>query len=52
MAGGIEMDSIAVSAISSNILLYASVAVKASFLKYIMRNIYKNNISKMFFVFF
>ena len=42
----------AVSAVSEDVLLYISVAVKASFLKLGMCNICKNNIAKMFLDFF
>ena len=63
-AGGIVLGSIAVSAIpvvpvvptvsavSADVLPYISVAIKASFLKLGMCNICKNNIAKMFLVFF
>ena len=44
-AGGIVLGSVAVSA---DVLLYISVAIKASFLKLGMCNICKNNIAKMF----
>ena len=50
-AGGIVLGSIAVSAISAvsaDVLLYISVAIKASFLKLGMCNICKTNIAKMF----
>ena len=46
---GIVLGSVAVSA---DVLLYISVAIKASFLKLGMCNIYKNNIAKMFLDFF
>ena len=55
MAGGIVLGSIAVSAVSAvsaDVLLYISVAIKASFLKLGMCNICKNNIAKMFLDFF
>ena len=55
MAGGIVLGSVAVSAVSAvsaDVLLYISVAIKASFLKLGMCNICKNNIAKMFLVFF
>ena len=39
-------------AVSADVLLYISVAIKASFLKLGMRNICKNNIAKMFLDFF
>ena len=52
MAGGIVLGSVAVSAVSANVLLYISVAIKASFLKLGKRNICKNNIAKMFLDFF
>ena len=54
-AGGIVLGSIAVSAVSAvspDVLLYISVAIKASFLKLGMCNICKNNIAKMFLDFF
>ena len=57
-AGGIVLGSVAVSAvpavsaISADVLLYISVAIKASFLKLGMCNICKNNIAKMFLDFF
>ena len=50
-AGGIVFGSVAVSAVSAvsaDVLLYISVAIKASFLKLGMCNICKNNIAKMF----
>ena len=46
-AGGIVLGSVAVSAISADVLPYISVAIKASFLKLGMCNICKNNIAKM-----
>ena len=46
-AGGIVLGSVAVSAVSANVLPYISVAIKASFLKLGMCNICKNNIAKM-----
>ena len=48
MAGGIVLGSVAVSAVSADVLPYISVAIKASFLKLFMCNICKNNIAKMF----
>ena len=54
-AGGIILGSVAVSAVSAvsaDVLLYISVAIKASFLKLGMCNICKNNIAKMFLDFF
>ena len=51
-AEGIVLGSIAVSAVSTDVLLYISVAIKASFLKLGMCNICKNNIAKMFLDFF
>ena len=51
MAGGIEMGSVDVFAISNNVLPYISVAIKASFLKLNMCDICKNNISKAFLFF-
>ena len=48
MAGGIVLGSVAVSAVSTDVLPYISVAIKASFLKLGMCNICKNNIAKMF----
>ena len=48
MAGSIVLGSVAVSAVSADVLLYISVAIKASFLKLGMCNICKNNISKCF----
>ena len=51
-AGGIVLWSVAVSAVSVDVLLYISVAIKASFLKLGMCNIFKNNIAKMFLDFF
>ena len=47
-AGGIVLGSVAVSAVSADVLPYILVAIKASFLKLGMRNICKNNIAKMF----
>ena len=56
-AGGHVLGSVAVSAISvvfsvpavfTDVLPYILVAIKASFLKLRMCNIYKNNIAKMF----
>ena len=38
----------AVSAVKAHVLPYISVAIKASFLKFAMRKICKNNIAKMF----
>ena len=55
MAGGIVLGSVAVSAvsaISADISPYISVAIKASFFKFAMCNICKNNIAKMFLEFF
>ena len=48
MAGGIVLGSVAVSAVSADVLPYISVAIKASFLKLGMYNICKNNIAQMF----
>ena len=60
IAGGIVLGSVAVSAVSTvpavptvsavstDVLPYISVAIKASFLKLGMCNICKNNIAKMF----
>ena len=42
----------AVSAVSVDVLLYISVAIKASFLKLGMCNTCKNNIAKIFLDFF
>ena len=50
--GGIVLGSVTVSAVSTDVLLYISVAIKASFLKLGMCNICKNNIAKMFLDFF
>ena len=47
-AGGIVLSSVAVSA---DVLPYISVAIKASFLKLGMCNIYKNSIANMFLEF-
>ena len=47
-AGGIVLGSVAVSAVSADVLPYISVAINASFLKLGMCNICKNNIAKMF----
>ena len=55
MVGGIVLGFVtasAVSAVSADVLLYISVAIKASFLKLGMCNICKNNIAKMFLDFF
>ena len=52
MAGGIVLGSVAVSAVSADVLLYISVAINASFLKLGMCNICKNNIAEMFLDFF
>ena len=46
--GGIVLGSVAVSAVSADVLPYISFAIKASFLKLGMCNICKNNIAKMF----
>ena len=51
-AGGIVLGSVAVSAVSADVLPYISVAIKASFLKLGMCNICKTNIAKMFLDFF
>ena len=51
-AGGIVLGSVAVSAVSADVLAYISVVIKASFLKLGMCNICKNNIAKMFLDFF
>ena len=51
-AGGIVLGSVAISAVSADVLPYISVAIKASFLKLGMCNICKNNIAKMFLDFF
>ena len=51
-AGGIVLGSVAVSAVSADVLPYISFAIKASFLKLGMCNICKNNIAKMFLDFF
>ena len=50
-AGGIVLGSVAVSAVSADVLPYISVAIKASFLKLGMCNICKTNIAKMFLYF-
>ena len=50
-AGGIVLGSVAVSAVSADVLLYISAVIKASFLKLGMCNICKNNIAKMFLEF-
>ena len=47
-AGDIVLGSVAVSAVSVDVLPYISVAIKASFLKLGMCNICKNNIAEMF----
>ena len=47
-AGGIVLGSVAVSAVSADVLPYISVDIKASFLKLGMCNICKNDIAKMF----
>ena len=47
-AGGIVLGSVAASAVSTDVLPYISVVIKASFLKLGMCNICKNNIAKMF----
>ena len=55
MAGGIVLGSVAisaVSAVSADVLLYISVAIKGNILKLGMCNIWKNNIAKMFLDFF
>ena len=54
-AGGIVWGSIAVSAVSTDVLPYISVATKASFLKFakiVMCNMCKTNIAKMYLDFF
>ena len=48
MAVSIVLGSVAISAVSADVLLYISVAIKASFLKLGMCNICKINIAKMF----
>ena len=48
MAGGIVLGSVAVSAVSVDVLPYISVAIKASFFNLGMCNICKNNIAEMF----
>ena len=48
-AGGIVLGSVTVS---GDVLLYISVAIKTSFLKFDMCNICKNDTAKMFLVFF
>ena len=50
--GGIVLGSIAVSAISGDVLPYIVVAIKASFLEFNMCNLGKNNIAEMFALFF
>ena len=52
MAGGILSGSVAVSAVSADVLPYILVAIKASFLKLGVCNICKNNIVEMFLDFF
>ena len=52
MAGGIVLGSIAVSAVTADVLPYISVVIKASFVKLGMCNICKNNIATMFLDFF
>ena len=55
MAGGIVLGSVAgsaVSVVSTDVLLYISVAIKASFFKLGMCNICNNNIAKMCLDFF
>ena len=47
----IVLGSVAVSAVSVDVLPYISVAIKASFLKLGMCNICKNNTAKMFLEF-
>ena len=51
-AGGIVLGSVAVSTVSADVSPYISVVIKASFLKFAMCNICKNNIAKMFLDFF
>ena len=46
--GGVEMASVAISAVSCDVLLHISVAIIARYLKFNMCNIYKHNISKTF----
>ena len=50
--GGIVLGTVAVSAVSADVLPYILVAIKASILKLGMCNICKNNIAKMFLDFF
>ena len=45
-------EGIVLGAVSADVLLYISVAIKASFLKLGMCNICKNNVAKMFLNFF
>ena len=52
MAGGVVLGSVAVSVVSTDFLLYISVAIKASLIKFDMRNICKNKIAEMFNFFF
>ena len=52
MAGSIVLGSFAVSVISADVLLYISVAIKASFIKFDMCNICKNKIAEMLSIFF
>ena len=49
MVGGIVLGSVAISA---DVLPCISVAIKASFFKFNMCNICKNNIANMFLAFF
>ena len=51
-AGGTVLESVAVPAISANVLPYISVVIKASFFKLGICNICKNNIAKMFLDFY
>ena len=48
MAGGIVLGSVAVSDVFADVSPYISVAIKASFLKLGMCDIWKNNIAQMF----
>ena len=52
IVGGTVWGSVAISAVSDDVLLYILVAIKASFFKFNMCNTCKNNIAKMLFSFF
>ena len=52
MVGGIVLGSIAVSAVSADVLPYISVAIKVNFLKFALSNIYAKKILLKVYRFF